>query len=93
MTSRGRERQSNVIQVADAIRRLGLVSPAAAMLEAGRPLTLLAAQLVWLSEPVLALAFPRRQVVGAAELLEDSESVNALIALLNREPGDGGGGR
>jgi hypothetical protein len=75
--------------VADLIRRLGLASPAAVLLETGRPFAFIVGQLVWLSQPVLALIFPNRQLAGAAELLEDPESVNALIALLGREPGDG----
>ncbi|MFN2223527.1 MAG: hypothetical protein PVJ75_14435 [Chloroflexota bacterium] len=50
----------------------------------------LAAQLVWLSQPVLTLILSDQEVSGAAELLEDPDSVSALLALLDREPGDGG---
>jgi hypothetical protein len=90
MVSRGRDRQSRVILLADRIRRLGLASPATILLEAGRPLAFLAAQLVWLSQPVLTLILSDQEVSGAAELLEDPDSVSALRALLDREPGDGG---
>ena len=88
MTGRGRDRQSSIEQVADRIRQLGLGSPAAILLEAGRPFVFVAAQLVWMSQPLLAMIMPKQEVAGAAELLEDPESVSALIALLGREPGD-----
>lgn len=93
MTSRGRDRQGAVIQVADRIRRLGLASPAAELLEAGRPLAFVAAQMVWLSQPVLALVLPSREVADAARLLEDPESVSALIDLLGWGPDHSGEGR
>ena len=86
MTSRGRERQNSVVQVADRIRRLGLELPAVTLLEAGRPLALVAAQLVWLTQPFLSLLMPSRDLAETAELLEDPESVGALIEALSREP-------
>lgn len=86
MTSRGRDRHGTVQQVADRIRRLGLGMPALVVLEAGRPLAFIGAQLVWLAQPLLALMMPRQKVAGAAELLEDPEAVSALIELLGREP-------
>lgn len=92
MTSRGRDRQSSLIWFADRIRELGLQSQAAILLEAGRPLAFVAAQMVWLSQPLLSLLMPRREVAEAAELLEDPASVNALIELLGRQPGDKQGG-
>lgn len=92
MTSRGRDRQGDVVQVADRIRRLGLAMPIATLLEAGRPLALVAAQLVWLAQPLLSLIVARRELADAAELLEDPDSVSALIELLGREPDANRGG-
>lgn len=91
MTSRGRDRQGSVIQIADRIRQHGLALPAVALLEAGRPLAFVAGQLVWLTQPFLSLIVPRHELTEAAELLEDPESMSALIELLGREPGDMGG--
>lgn len=91
MTSRERDEQGNVFQVADRIRRLGLQSPALVALEAGRPLAFLAAQLVWLAQPALALFLPGGELTRLAEILEDRESVKTLIDLLGREPGDSWG--
>ena len=92
MTSRERDEQGSVIQVADQIRRHGLQSAALVALEAGRPLTFVAAQLVWLAQPMLAMFLPGRDLPRFAELLEDQESVSALIDALGREPVDNRGG-
>ncbi len=93
MTSLGQDRQRSAIQLADRIRRLGLAAPVSILLEAGRPLAFVAAQLLWLSQPLLSFMLPRQEVAGAAELLEDPESVGVLIQMLGREPGhDQGGG-
>ena len=89
MTSRGREKQGIVVQAADHIRRLGLQTPASIVLEAARPLAFVAGQLVWVSQPMLSLLAPKAELALVAELLEDPESVGALIELLAREPGEG----
>jgi len=92
MTSRERVEQSNVIQVADLVRRLGLQSASLVALEAGRPLTFIAAQLVWMAQPVLAAFVPRGELTNLAELLEDQDSVGALIEMLDMERDEGRGG-
>jgi hypothetical protein len=91
MTSRVRDKEERTKLVAERIRSLGLGAPAAVLLDAGRPLALVAAQLMWLGQPLLGLMFPSHEVAAAARVLEDPESVNALIELLDREPGEYGG--
>ncbi len=87
MTSRGRDRQRSADQVAERIRGLGLAAPASILLEAGRPLAFVAAQLLWLSQPLFSFLLPRQEIAGTAELLEDPESVGVLIELLGRGAG------
>jgi hypothetical protein len=89
MTSRERDVQGNVEKVADLVRRLGLQSATLVVLEAGRPLTFLAAQLMWLVQPVLSAFVPRGELGNVATLLEDQESVDALIEMLAQEQGKG----
>ena len=89
MTSR-REEQGIVFQAADRIRQLGLHLPAQLVLEAGRPLAFVAGQFVWLAQPFLGLLMPRAELARVAEMLEDPESVGALIELLGREAGESG---
>ena len=83
MTSRGREHQPFVKQIADRIWRLGLRLPALTVLEAGRPFAFVAGQALWITQPALALVVPRDLLSQTAELLEDPEAVNSLIKLLS----------
>ena len=92
MTSRGPEQQAFVNQVADRIRQLGFRLPALAVLEAGRPLAFVAGQLLWLTQPALALVMPRELLSQTAELLEDPEAVNSLVKLLDVERSEDTGG-
>ena len=85
MTSRERDEQDGVFQVAHLIRSLGLQAPAAVALEAGRPFAFVAAQLLWLVQPMLAILLPSRELATFAELLEDPQSVSGLIDLLGEE--------
>ncbi|UCG23586.1 MAG: hypothetical protein JSW55_15790 [Chloroflexota bacterium] len=92
MTSRGQEQQLFAIQVADHIRQLGLRLPALTLLEAGRPLAFVAGQMLWLTQPALALIVPREHLSQSAELLEDPAAVDMLIKLLDVERSDDPGG-
>jgi hypothetical protein len=91
MTSRGREQQAFAYQVADRIRQLGFRLPVLTVLEAGRPLTFVAGQMLWLTQPALALVMPRDVLSQTAELLEDPEAVNSLIELLDGERSEDAG--
>ncbi|HSG15243.1 MAG TPA: hypothetical protein VLE70_02825 [Anaerolineae bacterium] len=85
MTSRGREQQAFVSHVADRIRQLGFRYPVLAVLEAGQPFAFVAGQMLWLSQPALALVMPREVLAQTAEMLEDPEAVSSLIRLLGEQ--------
>lgn len=74
-----------VDQVAAALSRRGLQTPALIFLEAGHPLTFLGGQLLWVAQPALSLFMPANVVAEAAQLLEEPESVKALAAKLEAE--------
>jgi hypothetical protein len=69
-------------QIATFIQARGLCWPALLALEAGRPLTLLGGQLLWVAQPALSLFMPGRWIQQTAQLLEDPAAVAALIARL-----------
>ncbi|MFN8379787.1 MAG: hypothetical protein U0452_14060 [Anaerolineae bacterium] len=62
----------------------GLAGPAAALLDAFEPLTVLGAQVLWIAQPVAGLASEAwRSVAGdLAAVLETPEGVRALRAAL-----------
>lgn len=69
-------------QLAATLRRKGWGIPALVVLEAGRPLTFLGGQLLWLAQPALSLFMPGDEVRRMAELLENPQAVTALLARL-----------
>ena len=71
-------------QVADFIHRYGLRGPVLMALAAGRPLTFLGGQLLWLLQPALSLLVPGKQVTRLANVLEKPETVSALVSRLER---------
>lgn len=71
--------------LAQQIRVRGLRSFAVLTLEAGRPLALLAAQLMWLAQPVLALAWKPQSLAEWAQFLEEPGSIDVLIEQLQSE--------
>lgn len=71
--------------LAEHLSQPGLRVIALATLEAGRPLALLGAQLLWLAEPALCLFWKREQVAGLARLLERPGTVDVLMQHLNGE--------
>lgn len=76
------ENQAFVNQLADLICRFRLQVPVLVGLEAGRPLTFLGGQLLWVAKPVLSLFISGNSVNNLAELLEESAEVDSLIAAL-----------
>lgn len=64
-----------------ALRRLGLDSVAAALLEAAGPLKLLLAQFVYVGQPFLQTG----QVQAFARLLEDHREAQAFASFLREE--------
>lgn len=69
-------------QVAAFIEARGLRLPTLLLLEAGRPLTFLGGQLLWIAQPALSLIMPGQWLQQTAQLLEEPEAIEALIARL-----------
>ena len=79
MSHHGLNDDEFVGQIADALCSHGLRLPALIGLEAGRPLTLLGGQFLWMAQPFLSLMISRDRVGQVAELLEEPASVDKLI--------------
>ncbi|MGB3714999.1 MAG: hypothetical protein WA996_11280 [Candidatus Promineifilaceae bacterium] len=79
MTRRGLDNEEFVVQIADALCIHGLRLPALIGLEAGRPLSLIGGQVLWLLQPLLGLVVSRDLVGNAARLLEEPEALDELI--------------
>ena len=66
----------------NGLQRMGLEDIVATLLEAGAPLHLAGAQLVYLGQPILSALFPNKELEALACLLEDphhtAEFVNSL---------------
>jgi len=64
------------------LRQWGMQSLVASVLEAAGPLTMLGAQMIYLSQPVLNGIMPGRQVDALATLLEDPVETRQFIVFL-----------
>ena len=64
------------------LRRLRMQSLVAMLLEAAGPLTMLGAQMVYLSQPVLCSIWPRGQVDALATMLENPTETQQFIVFL-----------
>jgi len=69
-------------QISTALKQRGLQAAALTLLEAGRPLTFIGSQMLWLAQPALSLLWPSVQVRQLAQFMEDSAALNALMARL-----------
>ncbi len=67
------------------MRRWGLKGPASAVLEAAGPLTTLAAQLVYIGQPLLGSPAPGSQMQALAEMLENQTESRSFAAFLRKE--------
>jgi hypothetical protein len=72
---------------ADQLHKLGIGDWAASLLEAAGALTLLGAQLIYVSQPILSRAVPQLQTESLAKLLEDPEQAQGFAAFLRKERG------
>lgn len=79
------ENDDQVRHFGSQITRAGLGPIALFLLEPGRPLALLAAQLIWLAQPVLSLAWQPQKVAQWARFLEQPGSIEALIEHIEAE--------
>jgi hypothetical protein len=75
-------REELIIALAQRIEQAGMVAPAILFLETFKPLAFIGAQLVWFAQPFLTLGLNDADVRDFAQLIEDDESVEALIAHL-----------
>jgi len=69
---------------ADRLQDSGLCGLAAALLQASGPLTLVGAQLVYLSQPVFNSLVPDEQLKALAALLEEPARTEAFIDQLRK---------
>jgi hypothetical protein len=67
---------------ADALHRRGLGEAAAVLLEAGGPLNVIAAQLVYLSQPVFSRSISPDRLEALAHLLEEPEQTQSFVTYL-----------
>jgi hypothetical protein len=68
-----------------ALHRWGLQDTAADLLEAASPFTLLAAQAVYLGQPILNSIMPAGHSQALAEVLEEGVNREAFISFLRAE--------
>lgn len=71
---------------ASALHRWGVGGGAAALLEVAGPLKLLAAQAVYLGQPLLDGWLPRRKLAALAGMLDDPENTQVFIQYLREAP-------
>ena len=69
-------------QWADSLKKWGMEGFAAWVLEAGAPLGVLGAQLVYFGQPLLSPLFSMEQTNALANLLEDRSQARAFIDYL-----------
>jgi hypothetical protein len=69
----------------ETLRRWGLHNLLAGILEAGEPLGVVAAQAVYISQPVLEWAVPRNHLKALARMLEDTAEIRSFAALLRED--------
>lgn len=70
---------------AKKIRKIGMHEFAAAFLEAGAPLGVLGAQILYLGQPLLRSAMPDEHLLALAQMLEEPTSVRRFAAYLREE--------
>jgi hypothetical protein len=69
-------------RIVDAVQRFGLRPLALLALDAGRPLTFVGGQMLWLLQPALSLLVSGKQVAQLAQVLEKPETVSTLVTRL-----------
>jgi hypothetical protein len=79
------ENDALIRQTAAVINRHGLRDPITVILQAGQPLAVVAAQLLLIFQPLLALFWPYQTIGQFATLLEDKRAIQAFIQYLETE--------
>jgi hypothetical protein len=67
---------------AEALHRRGLNEFVAVLLEAGGPLNMIAAQMVYLSQPLFGRSASQKHLEALAHLLEEPEQTQSFVAYL-----------
>jgi hypothetical protein len=71
----------------DRFHRWGIAEWSAEILESAGPLTILAAQIVYLSQPILSWFVPENHLHSAARILEQPDQLSEFIKMLRQETG------
>ncbi len=64
----------------------GLTAPAILFLETYKPLAFLGAQLLWVTQPFLSIAFDAADLRDFSLIVEDRAGVEALVSRLEAKP-------
>ncbi len=70
----------------ETLRNSGVTDLSAALLEAVTPITLLGAQFVMISQPLLSTIFPAAHWDDLIRLLEDRQEYQAFIKAIREDP-------
>ena len=70
---------------AHLLQRWGLQNVASFLLEAGGPINILAAEMIYLGQPFLNRAVPSSQLQALADLFEDRDQAKQFAAFLREE--------
>lgn len=82
MTHSSGRLESYLQTIADGLQRWGMRLPALILLEAGRPLSFPAGQMIWVAQPFLSLFIARQTVESLAHFLEEPSNLDSLITYL-----------
>jgi hypothetical protein len=82
------ENHRHIWQVwAETLQRWGLQNLVATLCEATRPLNLLGAQVVYLSQPLFKQLFPADHLDALVDILEDPEQMQRFTQILRQPAG------
>ena len=85
------ENQSLWLSWSRALHRWGISEGAASILEGAGSLSLLIAQLLYLSQPVLSGVISSRSLHAFAQVLENPADMQAFVSYLREAPSGGSG--
>lgn len=71
---------------AQVLHRWGMTEWVAAFLEIAGPLTVIGAQAVYISQPLLASALPKGHLDALARVLDDKTETLSFVSYLREEP-------
>ena len=91
--AREARKRAVIEKLAHAIVRRGLEAPATLFLELNRPLGFVYSQVTYFARPLLSFLLPPEEVEAAAEVLDDSAAIEALLTRMRelsvQEPASG----